>query len=353
MVLDMAQRDYYDILGVSRSATPEQIKAAYRRLARKHHPDVSKSKDAGAKFKEATAAYEVLSDPEKRKMYDRFGHAGPEGFNYQRAGQRPPGAAGRYAWKYRGGEGSPFDFEDLFAASPFSGMSLDELLAALGGYSRRGSRRSRRSSGPANGFDPFASAGASQADLEYPVTLDFMQAVKGCTTALELRRPDGSSERIEVKIPAGVRDGSKVRVRGKGRIGPAGPGDLFIVTHVREHPCFRRDGADIYIDLPVSVAEAGLGAEVTVPTLDGYASVKIPPGASSGTRLRLRGKGAPDPRAGKRGQAEGARDAVPRSGDLYVVLKVVLPTKISKEGQKLLSEFSQTDPYDPRKKVPW
>lgn len=332
----MARRDYYEILGVARSATPEQIKAAYRRLARKYHPDVNKSKGAAGKFKEATAAYEVLSDQEKRKMYDRFGRAGPAGRDSGKAG-----VAGRYTWTYRGGKrgrsagGRGFDSDDLFSSSPFSGISLDELLAALGGYSRRG-----RPARGAGGFDPFTSAGRPEADVEYPLTLDFMQAVKGCTTTLQLRRADGGTERIEVKIPPGVRDGSKVRVRGKGRAGPDGSGDLFIMTRVREHPYFRRDGTHIYIDLPVSVTEAALGGEVTVPTIDGHAVVKIPPGASGGTRLRLRGKGVADPKAGKR-------------GDQYVVLKIVLPGKVSERGRRLLEEFARTDPYDPRKKVSW
>ena len=336
MGLEMARRDYYEILGVARSATPEQIKAAYRRLARKYHPDVNKSKGAAGKFKEATAAYEVLSDQEKRKMYDRFGHAGPAGRDSEKAG-----AAGRYTWTYRGGKRGPsaggrgFDSDDLFSSSPFSGISLDELLAALGGYSRRG-----RPARGAGGFDSFISAGRPEADVEYPLTLDFMQAAKGCTTTLQLRRADGSTERIEVKIPPGVRDGSKVRVRGKGRAGPDGSGDLFIMTRVREHPYFRRDGTHIYIDLPGSVTEAALGGEVTVPTIDGHAVVKIPPGASGGTRLRLRGKGVPDPKAGKR-------------GDQYVVLKIVLPGKVSETGRRLLEEFARTDPYDPRKKVSW
>lgn len=339
MTADMTQRDYYEILGVSRSASAKQIKGAYRRLARKYHPDVNKSQDAGDKFKEATAAYEVLSDPSKREVYDRFGHAGLAGGGF---GPGRPGGHGarEYTWTSRGGQDVPFDLQDIFSSSPFSGMSLEELLASLGGYSRRGSRRGHRPDRTGEGFDPFAPAGTPQVDVEYPLTLDFLQAVKGCTMALQLRRPDGSTERIEVKIPPGVRDGSKVRVRGKGRPGPSGPGDLFIVTRVREHPYFRREGADIYVDMPISITEAALGGEATVPTVDGHAVIKIPPGASGGTRLRLRGKGVEDPKAGKR-------------GDQYVVLKIALPGKVSDQGRKLLEEFARTDPYDPRKKVPW
>lgn len=320
----MAQKDYYKILGVSRSASAKEIKAAYRKLARKYHPDVNKAKDAAEKFKEATAAYEVVSDPRKRKLYDQFGHAG---VGAGAAGPAGAGAGRTYARPRRGGEG--FDFEDLFAASPFSGMSLDELLGALGGYTRRSASRRRAGGAPRGG-----------GDAEYPITLEFMQAAKGCTTSLRMRRSDGRQERIDVKIPPGVRDGAKVRVRGKGGAGPAGVGDLIIVTTVRGHPYFRREGNDIYVDLPVGVAEAALGGQVTVPTIDGPASVKIPPGASSGTRLRLRDKGAPDPKGGKR-------------GDQYAVIKIVLPKQISDSGRRAMEEFSRSDPYDPREGVPW
>jgi len=205
-------------------------------------------------------------------------------------------------------------------------MSLDELLSELGGVPR-GSRHRRAS--PRRG-----------ADADLPVTLEFLQAAKGSTTSLQLRRPDGSTERIDVKIPPGVREGSRVRVRGKGNPGPGGPGDLYIITHIRDHPYFRRDGADVYLDLPISVAEAAGGGMITVPTLDGLADLKVPPGASSGTQLRMRGKGTADPRTQKR-------------GDQYVVLKIVLPKKVSRRGRELLEEFEKTDPFDPREKVPW
>ncbi len=321
---EMDQRDYYEILGVDRSASDRQIKSAYRRLARKYHPDVNKSPDAEGKFKEATAAYEVLADPEKRKMYDQFGHAEPGAFGFGRGGQ---GRAKVYTQTWPGG-GAGFDFEDLFSSSQFSGMSLEDLMAALGGRSRRQSRRSSRT---AESVTPVA---------ESHITLNFMQAVKGCSTSLQIRRPDGRGERIEVKIPAGVREGSRIRLRGQGASGPGGAGDLYIITHVRDHPYFRRDGADIYLDLPVSITEAAMGAKVTVPTIDGRTVVKIPPGTSGKARLRLQGKGIPDPKTGSR-------------GDQYVVIKIVLPKKISEKGRELLDEFSRSDPYDPREDAKW
>jgi len=321
----MSQRDYYEVLGVPRSASAKQIKAAYRRLARTYHPDVNKAADAAEKFKEATAAYEVLSDSDKRQMYDQFGHAGPDGFGTRGR----PDRARAHPWdpgQQPGPGAASFNFEDLFASSPFRGMSLKDLLASLGGQGRRG----RRSAAPARRGQ----------DVEYGITLDFLQAVRGCTTDLELSRPSGSRERIAVKIPPGVRDGSRIRVRGKGAAGPAGAGDLYIITSVRDHPYFRRDGNDLYLDLPISVAEAVRGCEVTVPTVDGPAVLKVPSGTASGTRLRLRDKGVGDPKTGARGHQ-------------YAVIKIVPPKAVSEKGRALLAEFEKTDPVDPRKNVPW
>lgn len=321
----MKKRDYYEILGVDRSASARQIKSAYRRLARKYHPDVNKSPDALEKFKETTAAYEVLADPKKRKMYDQFGHAEPGAFGF---GRGAPGGARAYTQARPGGGEAGFDFENVFSASPFSGMSLKDLMAALSGRSRRRPKRSSSATGPA--------APAAEAHI----TLDFMQAVKGCSQTLQIRRPDGRSDRIEAKIPAGVREGSRIRLRGQGAPGRHGPGDLYIIIHVRDHPYLRRDGADIYLDLPVSITEAAMGAKVAVPTIDGEAVVKIPPGTDGKTRLRLRGKGVPDPKTGRR-------------GDQYVVIKIVPPKKISEKGRELLDKFNRSDPYDPREKSPW
>ena len=174
------------------------------------------------------------------------------------------------------------------------------------------------------------------------ITLDFDEAMKGCTKTLRVNRPDGSTERIEVKIPPGVREGSKIRLRGKG--GSSGyrgkRGDLYLVVHVREHPYFRREGSDIYIDVPISITEAALGTKVTVPTIDGKAIVTIPPGTSSGTKLRLRGKGVIDPKTKTR-------------GDQYVVIKIVPPKSISQKGKELLEQLDKTEPYNPREGLPW
>lgn len=325
----MAQRDYYEVLGVSRNATDDQIKAAYRKLARKYHPDVNKAHDAADKFKEATAAYEVLSDSQKRAQYDQFGFAGPH------AGGA--GGGGRsYTWHGGGGgQGVPFDFSDIFGGgggSGFSGMGLEDILNALGGGGR-GARRGRGRSAPAE----------PGPDQQHDITLDFMTAVRGGVTRLNVsgHTPDGRSHRetLEVKIPPGVNEGSKIRLRGKGAEGPGGAGDLYIVIHIAAHPYFRREGNDILVDVPVTIAEAALGAKVDVPTIDGMTTVAIPPGTGSMRKLRLRSKGVAD--------ASGQR------GDQYVCLQIVPPPTISAEGQELLRKFQSHEKFDPRGDVPW
>jgi len=316
----MAKRDYYEVLGVSRDATDAQIKSAYRKLARKHHPDVNKSPDATEKFKEATEAYEVLSDPQKRKTYDQFGHAGLEGGfgSGARVYTTSPGAGfGDFAEFFRGGGGG------------FMGMSLEEILEALGG-ARTGRRRTARKRRRGD-------------DLEYHLRLDFLQAVRGTTTTLRVKRRDPAGretfETITVKIPPGVREGSRVRVRGKGGEGPGGPGDLYIVTHIGPHPWFRREGDDIYVEAPISIVTSALGGKVDVPTIDGMTTVTIPPGAASHKRLRLRGKGVAAP-----GRPP---------GDQYVVVRIVPPEKLSPRGRELLEEFRRVEGDDVSGKAPW
>lgn len=313
----MAKRDYYDVLGVSRKASDAEIKKAYRNLAREYHPDVNKSSDAPEKFKEATEAYEVLSDSKKRQMYDQFGHAGPGAFSG--AGARPGG---------KGGFG--FDFSDIFGAarnsggagSGFMGMGLDEILSAL-----RGGGRGRRQ----------AHAAPKGKDIEHQVKLDFMSAVRGTTATLRVQR-EGRLETLDVKIPAGIKDGGKIRLRDKGESGRGQAGDLYITVSIQPHAYFRREGFDIYVDLPISITEAALGAKVDVPTIEGMTTVSIPAGTSSGAKLRLRGRGV-----GYDGQ----------KGDQYVVVKVAVPKSVSEQGQKLLQEFATSDAYDPRENVGW
>ena len=320
----MAKRDYYEVLSVPRNATAAQIKSAYRKLARQYHPDVNKSPDAHANFTEATEAYEVLSDAKKRKMYDRFGHAGAPGFG---------GAGGRGEPRVHtdAGEGG-FDFSEIFGGQDvgggFTGMSLDDILAALG--RSRSTGKGRRSTRTRKG-----------ADMEYRITLDFLQAVRGLTTTIRIHSegPEGKTEVIDVKIPPGVAEGQKIRVRGKGQAGSGGAGDLYILTHITKHPYFTREGADIYVEVPISITEAALGAKVAVPTIDGMTTVTIPPGTNGAQKLRLKGKGV-----GSAGD---------RRGDQYVVIRIVVPNEISETGRQLLESFSEVDKFDPRANVPW
>lgn len=317
----MAKRDYYDVLGVSKDASADQIRTAYRKLARKFHPDVNKASDAATKFKEATEAYEVLGDAQKRKMYDEYGFTG-QGAPFGGAGPAggQPGRA--YRWSGgQGGQGVQFNVEDIFGGGQgFGGMNFEDLMEALGA-GRRGGRRTR---------------GVSQeppSDIEYDLSLDFLEAARGTSVSLQLQGP-GGEQTLSVKIPPGVDEGSKIRLRGKGRAG----GDLYIITHIREHPYFRRQGTDLLVDLPISITEAAIGAKVDVPTLEGTSTVAIPPGSSSGRKLRLREKGI----SSSKGR-----------GDLYVVLKVMVPPDVSEKGAELLRQFQATEKFDPRKDVPW
>ena len=322
----MAKRDYYEVLGVKRGASEAEIKGAYRKAARKYHPDVSKAADASERFKEATEAYEALSDGQKRQMYDRFGHTGP--------GPRAPGGTRAYTSGWPGGQGVPFDVGEIFGGGTrrggrgFTGMSLEEIMAALGGFGGAKGRRAAAQGRPAPGG----------ADLEHHLNLDFLQAIRGTTVTLRLQGPDGS-ETITVKVPPGVHEGSKVRVRGKGGQGPGGRGDLYIVCHAGDHPYFRREGQDIHVTVPVSIVEAALGAKVDVPTIDGMTTVTIPPGTGGSRRLRLKGRGVPGPGAER--------------GDQYVTIEIVPPPTLSPRGAELLREFQAQEKFNPRGKVPW
>jgi len=306
----MAKRDYYDVLGVSKGASDAEIKRAYRKLARKYHPDVNKSSGAVGKFKEATEAYEVLSDKKKRQLYDQFGHSGAP---------RIPGGAG-------GG------FQDFFSGGVtgergFMGMGLDDILQALRGKIPRARKQRKRRE--------------TSLDIEQRVTLEFMEAVLGTTVPLLLRRGgagDPKTETIEVKIPPGVREGSRIRARGQGLGHRRSKGDLYIIVSVKPHPYFTAKGNDITVEVPISITEAALGSKVDVPTIDGMTSVTVPPGTSSGQRLRLRKKGI---------------KAASGRGDQFVLIKIVVDKSISDNGRKLLEAFRQGEQFDPRKDAPW
>jgi len=313
-------KDYYKTLGVSKTASAEEIKKAYRKLARQHHPDVNKKPEAEKRFKEVNEANEVLSDPEKRKRYDTVG---PDWARFQNGGGRQQ--PGGFQWVYTGQPGAdPFNgeaggFSDFFRTLFGEGQADIDTGPLFG----RPSARRRRS--------------AAGADIEQDVEITLAEAYKGTERTLELRLPDGTTRRLSVKIPAGVRDGQRIRLAGQGAPGGGGPaGDLFLRVRVRPHPVFQRDGDDLRMDLPVALHEALLGAEVTVPTLKGRVSLRIPPETQNGRVIRLAGQGMP--------RATGGH------GDLYVTVKVVLPTKLNEKERELVTELAASRAgEDPRK----
>lgn len=356
----MSKRDYYEVLGVSNSASKDEIKKAYRKLSKKFHPDINKEPGADEKFKEVKEAYEVLSDDQKRAHYDQFGHVDPnQGF----------GGGGDFGGGFGG-------FEDIF--NSFFG----------GGGGRR-----RDPNAPRQG-----------ADLQYTMTLKFEEAVFGKETDIEIPREEecdtcdgtgakpgtkvdtckhchGSGQisveqntpfgrivnrrvchycngtgkeikercatcsgsgkvtrrnKIHVKIPAGVDDGQQLRVAGKGEAGVNGgpAGDLYIVFHIRSHEFFERDGDDIYCEMPITFVQASLGDEVEVPTLHGKVKLKVPAGTQTGTKFRLKGKGVPN----VRGYG---------TGDQHVLIRIVTPTKLSEKQKQLLREFAEVSGQSP------
>lgn len=315
-------RDFYQTLGVARTASPDEIKRAYRTLAKKYHPDRNPGNaDAEAKFKDVQAAYQTLSDTEKRAQYDRYGEAG--------VGKVATGPTGEsvYTW----GSGSKVnvdDLEDLFSA--FGGSEhasiFDQFFA---GQQRRG-RSTTRAPAP------------RAADEEREIWLTFDQAVNGTTLAMQLTTgQNGSGERVEVKIPKGVDDGQRIRVRGRVPNPYGGPaGDLILRCRIHPHPYFRREGNDVHLDVPVSITEAALGAKVDLPTLSGFVTLSIPPGTASGAKLRLRGRGI---------RSEHSGDA----GDQIVNVQIVAPHELTEEERRLLENFQNLRPENPRTKAPW
>ena len=303
----------YQVLGVAREADADEIKKVYRRLARETHPDLNPGDaKAEARFKEISAAYDVLSDPDKRRQFDEFGEIALEaGFDAERA------RAARDRFSSRFGAPESEEFGEGFA---FGG--IEDLLRGFGarGGPQAGARF--RMDGP---------------DVEASMTLGFVEAVKGGERRFGIARPrrDGSrlEEEITVRIPPGVTDGGRLRIPGKGGEGLGGgePGDLWIQVRVEPHPIFRRDGRDLELELPITLAEAIAGGRVEVPTLEGRASVTIPPGTSSGSRLRLRGQGVP------------ASRTTP-AGDLYARIKIVVPKDAAEKLGDALGALAQEDP---------
>lgn len=396
-----AQKDYYNALGVKKTASSEEIRKAFRKLARKYHPDVNPGdKKAEEKFKEISEANDVLSDPKKRKIYDQVGFYSDNidpatAEAYARGGGGAggfPGAGGGSTGR-GGAQGVPFDFGGFDFSDFTSGGTSSGRRTGGGGFrdifSGMFSGRGREQpEGPEPGTD-----------LEYQVTVGFWQAIRGAVLRLNITRQDvcpmckgtahvGSgtqcpdckgtgqvtrtsngmkfnmscprchgtgqimnecpncrgegvvttTEPLEVRIKSGTRDGQRIRLAGKGNAGLRGgtPGDLYIIIKIEQHPVFRREGDDIYVTVPISISEAALGAKTEVPTIDGRAQLKVPPGTQSGQKLRMREKGVPS------ATKEGTR------GDEIVEVKIVVPQVRDERSKELLREFSKLNPEDPR-----
>ena len=308
----MAGKDYYATLGVKRDASDKDIKQAYRRLARKHHPDVNPG-DASAerKFKDISEAYSVLGTPESRKKYDQFGSQAFAG------GFDPFGAAGgRGSYNFSTG-----NLRDIFGNAGAAAGGFGSIFEDL--FSGGGSRQGRETS--------------ADLDLEHHVDIRFEEAVRGTTIQLRVPHANGASDRIQVRIPPGVDTGSRIRVAGKGKAGRhGGPnGDLYIITRVQPHAHLSREGHDLICEVPVTLGELVLGGKIDVPTIDGKLSMTIPPGTQNGRKFRLRGKGAPH----LKGDGQ---------GDQYVRVRVVLPDQLDEHSRALLEEFEQRNPLQPR-----
>ena len=320
--------DYYKVLGVARGASADEIQKAYRKLAKKHHPDLNPDDKAAQKrFKEVQQAYDVLSDEKKRKMYDQFGpgfeHAG-QGAGPQWSGQVPP-------------EFQHFDFGQSFGGGGEGSIppDLQDLLRQFtggGGFQfggPTGRRRGRRMPGQPG------------ADIQHEVEVPFHTAVTGGEVSLRLVRPGRKAETLAVKIPAGIEDGKTIRLRGQGEAsqndGPSG--DLLITVHIAPHPHFRRDGLDLIVEVPVTLAEAALGAKVDIPTPHGTIAMKVPPGTSSGTRLRAKGQGIK--------RSDGS------TGDLYAEIQIAIPKQIDDDSSELVRKLDARWKLNPRTKLEW
>ena len=315
--------DLYETLGVARDAERDEIRKAYRKLARQNHPDLNPG-DAAAeeRFKQISRAWDVLQDAEKRKNYDEFGDVSLEsGFDPEKARQAREAFGARFGSAGRPGAGA--------AGEQFHFGGLDDLLGDLFGGGRGAEARELRLRG---------------ADLEASLELDFLEAVRGGEKRLSVNRPtvEGgvTTETVTVRIPPGVSEGGRLRIPGKGGPGIGGgpDGDLHVTLRIRSHPVFRRDGRNLSLDLPISVREAVQGARVEVPTLDGRATLTIPPGTQGGARLRMRGKGVPDPRSGP-------------AGDLLVRIQIRVPRDLDEDARASLDALEPFEDPDIRKEL--
>jgi DnaJ-class molecular chaperone len=297
-------RDYYEVLGVNRNATEEEIKRAHRKLARQYHPDRNPGdKQAEAKFKEIQDAYDILNDKNKRAQYDRFGHVGPGGFG-------GPGGGTTFRW----GAGGPEGFQEVDLGSA---ADLFRQFFGGGGVEERFDRQTRGRRGRRAEAAP---------ETQSEVNIPFLTAALGGKVNINL-----NGKELAVKIPAGVEEGQSLRLQGQG----PGGSNLRLVLRIQPHPYFRREAKDVILEAPLSLTEAVLGTKLDVPTLDGTRlTVKVPAGTSSGARLRLRGKGI-------------------NGGDQYIEIKVVIPPPRDDRSRQLIEEFGRANPQSPRAGLPW
>ncbi|GBE36167.1 chaperone protein DnaJ [bacterium BMS3Bbin07] len=355
-------KDYYEVLGVSKDASQDEIKKAFRRLARKYHPDLNPGdKGAEMRFKELNEAYAVLGDPKKRAEYDRLGPAGFEA---------PPGFEEFRTHDFTGRGFEAPGFEDIFSdflgartgfrEAPLKGADLITRMTltleeAFSGVTRpitisHGVTCQRCGGSGAEGVTSCAKCGGTGKLKSRKGFFSVSQTCPECGgTGRKVTRlcPDCrgkgtilKTETVKVKIPAGVDNGSRVKLRGKGEPGVAGgpPGDLYIEIEILPHPTFKREGNDLYVEVPVTIPEAALGAKIEVPTIDGMTKMTLPPGTQGNQRFKLKGKGFPSPKTGKR-------------GDQYVNIKIVIPKELSSEDKKLFREIERLYKENPRQRM--
>lgn len=326
--------DFYKVLGINRNASAPEITKAYRDAARKYHPDMNPDdKTAKEKFQKIQEAYDVLNDPEKRELYDRYGSS------FETMGAGGPGPSGSRRGRPGGGGAGPqpgfedFDFSQIFGDrySPESAAGFEDIFRQFGGgdpntaSGARSRRRGRKSKG---------------ADLTHTLSIPFRASIVGESVTLTVDRGGDHTETINVKIPAGIEDGKQIRLRGQGEQVPGGtPGDLLITVNVTPHPRFTRHGNNLEVHLPVTLSEAAAGGKIDLPTPHGTIALKIPPGTSSGKRLRVKGHGV-RPKSGE-------------PGDLFAVVEIVLPPNLTAEEQAWLAQLAEKHPLNPRVDLKW
>lgn len=319
----MAKRDFYDILSVPRTASADEIKKAHRKLVRQYHPDLNKTDPKAAeKFGEIQQAYDVLSDDLKRKKYDKLGA------NWDQP-QPPPGANPYGGFRPESGGMSQEEMEAEFGQGQYSDV-FEQLFGGRGPFGRGAAGGGQRR-GPAGDRSDRGK------DVDHPVTLTFEQAARGTTLPLTINR-GSSTESIEIKVPAGVKDGSRVRIKGRGDTSHGAPGDLFIVVSVTPHAFYKRDGLDVVLEMPISLYESLLGTRLVVPTLDGEVTVTVPPGTNSGAKLRIKGRGVK--RSGE-------------IGDQFCVVKIVVPKNLDEDEQAMIHQLATKHPLSPRDGIGW